>query len=340
MENVETKLGAIEIAQNITTEEIKAMFFDANALRVPPYRLMQLNSRGNRYYYIEGEDKIELMPSVTTVLSRVMPRNPILEKWRADLGWEKADAYTMERAAVGSLVHTLIQGMMITRTFNLDSVRDSLAKYVETNRLPLSFMEHEEEIKAMLISFALWMQEYDVRPLGIEVALYHPILKYAGLTDCVADMRRYPVGDKHGDERIIALCDFKTTTKEFRDEHAIQLAMYREAWNIWFPETPITEIANVAPKDWMGTARKKPSYRFEWQTENPVIAQLPHLIELYKLLDAEQKKVVRFKGTISLDKSLEDNVEVLALEDLVKLRSEAKNEPSDEDNESLFDLFD
>ena len=42
---------ATEIFPGITTEEIRAIFFDTNALREPPYRIYQLNTDSYRYYY-------------------------------------------------------------------------------------------------------------------------------------------------------------------------------------------------------------------------------------------------------------------------------------------------
>ena len=43
-------MGGYEIAQGMSVEEMKALFFDADALRDPNYRMYQLNSQGHRYY--------------------------------------------------------------------------------------------------------------------------------------------------------------------------------------------------------------------------------------------------------------------------------------------------
>ena len=50
------KMGIFELAPEITSEEMKAIFFDAKALRVPNYKLYQLNTKGQRYYYTIGND--------------------------------------------------------------------------------------------------------------------------------------------------------------------------------------------------------------------------------------------------------------------------------------------
>ena len=165
----EKKMGVYEIAQDITAEQMSAVFFDSQALREPNYRLCQLNARGQRYYYVMNEDGTELYPSVTTILKKVMPENTILTNWKLDLGREASEAYTMERARFGTFVHGLLQELMITRKFDLSSVREKLGKYIEREHLPISFMEHEEEVKYNLLSFAKWMRDYDVRPLAVEI---------------------------------------------------------------------------------------------------------------------------------------------------------------------------
>lgn len=326
-------MGVYEIAQNITAEQIQAVFFDDNALREPNYRLCQLNARGKRFYYVMNESGTELYPSVTTILKKVMPENEILTNWRLELGKEAADAYTMDRARFGSFVHGLLQELVITRRFNLEDIKDRLAKYVEREKLPMSFMEHEDEAKCAMLSFAKWLKEYDVRPLAVEIALYHPVLKYAGMLDLVCNMRKYPIGDSHGDERVNAICDFKTTTKDFRDEHAIQLGLYKQMWDMTFPDVPIDEIANVSPKAWWATARKKVSYQFDWQTDNEVLKQIPHLLELYKLLPSEERRIALCGGLIDLNEDIDSNVVVISLEELV----EKGKEKMKEDERPLFE---
>lgn len=335
--NTETKMGVYELANNVTAEQIKAVFFDQDALREPSYKLCQLNVRGQRYYYVADSEGVELYPSVTTILKKVMPENKILTDWKVALGKDAAEAYTMERARFGSFVHGQLQSLMIERRYNLDMMRETLSKYAERESLPLSFVEeHLDEAKYDMLSFAKWMREYDVRPLAVEIALYHPLLKYAGMLDCVCSMRKYPVGDKHGDERVVAIVDFKTTTKDFRDEHAIQLGLYRDMWNLSFPDVPITEIGNVSPKAWWNTARKQVSYNFEWQTDNEVLKQIPYLLELYKLLPEETRKIAVCGGMVDLSDDVDKNVAVLTMEELVKKGNEKMSEDAAVDDTPLF----
>lgn len=344
-ENYNPINGVVEIAAGTTIEEIKAAYFNENALRQPTYRLCQINARGSRYYYnINEAGKAEFYPSVTTLIRKVAPENTFLTEWKLSLGKAAADAYTQERAFYGSFIHTQLQELLVTRHYPLDEIRERLKKYAETNNLLAAFVDaHEEEAKEDILSFAKWAIDYDVKPYAIEVALYHRELKYAGLTDCVANMRKYPVGDKRGDERVDAIVDFKTTRKEFHDEHAIQLELYRLAWNLEFPDLPIDHIANVAPKAWSGTARKAVSYRFEWQTGNPVLKRIPFLIGLYQLeADEESRKIALVSGEINLDNGIDSNISVQTLEEIVANRTEKpqanENSPQEPDSD-CDDLF-
>lgn len=334
------------LALGTTTEQMKALYFASTQLHEPNYRLWQMNARGERFYYIDGDEPI-LFPSVTSILKKVMPENKFLTEWKLSLGKEESLAYSMERANYGTFVHGQLAQLMISRRYNLDGVRDELTKYVEREKLPFGFIDaHEDEARADIKAFAKWMSDYDVRPYAVEVSLYSPSMGYAGMIDLVCNMREFSKEDElkaiekcNGDEkklakvaekfssRIDAIVDFKSGKKGFWDEHKLQLALYRDMWNENFPDKIITRIFNIAPKDWTKTAKKVPSYSFEEQTEDEVLAQLPALLDLYRLMPKEEKKVVVVSGVIDLDRE-NNNVSVYSLTDLVK--SLRKEEEQDE----------
>ena len=82
---------AKEVFPGMTVEEIRAVFFNADALKEPPYRVFQLNSDGYRYYYRFNEKgEPEFYPSVTTLLKQVMPTPPAL------LDWMRSEEHTSE----------------------------------------------------------------------------------------------------------------------------------------------------------------------------------------------------------------------------------------------------
>lgn len=351
------------LAMGTTIEEMKAQYFDSQALHEPNYRLYQLNSRGKRYYYMFDENGNPIFyPSVTTILKNVMPENVQLTEWKLSLGKEQSLAYSLERASYGTFIHGQLAELMISRTYPLDEIHERLSKYAERENLPIAFVEdHEEEAKADIVAFAKWMRDYDVRPYAVEVSIYSPTLKIAGMIDLVCNMREKPISEEQkaleklqekldkaeGDEkkvkvimeaidavkgdfskRIDAIVDFKSGKKGFYDGYAIQLELYRQMWNENYLEHPIYHIFNIAPKEWTKTVKKVPSYSSEEQTENKVLLRVPYLLELYKLMDAETRNITVISGNLTLDN--EDdmaNVRIYSLEELVKTRSNSEGEP-------------
>ena len=342
-----SNLGVFNLAPDVTAEQMQAVFFDPNALRVPNFRLYQLNTRGTRYYYtLDDEGVPTFYPSVTTILHEVSPRNPFLEKWRAEMGLEKAEAYTQERANYGTFMHGQIEKLLVARSYDLDNLKAELAKYVEREQLPLSFVNYAEDLKKDILAFAQFVIDYDILPLCIEQSLYSK-KGYAGMIDLVCNMRVYTKdeeakarekkGDKWTDKdeekytkRIIAMVDFKSGRKGFYESHVFQLYMYKDMWEEHYPDIPIEGVFNWSPKDW----RKSPSYNFECQTDaqNPEIAKL--LLEQYKLRKTETKSFTLVSGIINLSDGVSNNYETLTLEELVKERTTDKVE---QDETPLFE---
>ena len=342
-----SNLGVFNLAPDVTAEQMQAVFFDPNALRVPNFRLYQLNTRGTRYYYtLDDEGVPTFYPSVTTILHEVSPRNPFLEKWRAEMGLEKAEAYTQERANYGTFMHGQIEKLLVARSYDLDNLKAELAKYVEREQLPLSFVNYAEDLKKDILAFAQFVIDYDILPLCIEQSLYSK-KGYAGMIDLVCNMRVYTKdeeakarekkGEKWTDKdeekytkRIIAMVDFKSGRKGFYESHVFQLYMYKDMWEEHYPDIPIEGVFNWSPKDW----RKSPSYNFECQTDaqNPEIAKL--LLEQYKLRKTETKSFTLVSGVINLSDGVSNNYETLTLEELVKERTTDKVE---QDETPLFE---
>ena len=341
-----SKLGVYNLAPEVTAEEMQAVFFNENALRVPNFRLYQLNTKGTRYYYIlDDMGNPTFFPSVTTILHEVSPRNPFLEKWRAEMGLKEAEAYTQERANYGTFLHGQIEKLLVARSYDLDNLKAELAKYVEREQLPLSFVNYAEDLKRDMLAFAQFAIDYDIQPLCIEQSLYSS-KGYAGMIDLVANMRVYTTAEeakareKKGEkwtekdeekysERIIAMVDFKSGRKGFYESHIHQLYLYRDMWAEHYPDLPIQSVFNWSPKDW----RKTPSYNFECQDDaiDPRITAC--LLEQYQLRKTETKSVTLVDGLISLSDGLSANYRTLSLDELVKARNTEKEE---QDETPLF----
>lgn len=361
----ERKLGAFEIAEGMSAEQMRPVFFNAVALREPSVRLYQLNTKGVRYYYYFDENGVpQFMPSVTTVLRNTMPENVFLTDWKISLGKDKAQAYTAERANYGTFMHGELEHLIINNSYNLDLLKERLAKYIEREQLPSSFIDYAESLKKDMLSFAQFMWDYDIKPFAVEIALYSKQFGYAGMIDLVASIRKYTRTDEKkareklaeetakaaGDEKKLAkvkekaeeidrkcaerenaIIDFKSGRKGFYEEHEIQLGMYRDMWNEWFSDVQIESLYNWSPKDW----RKAPTYNFKEQTDSPSLAKIPALLELFRLGGDEEKEVTIVGGTIDInaDSPLDGCVNVVPLSELVKMK-ETDQEP--EDDKPLF----
>lgn len=315
------ELGAIELMQGVTVEEMKSVFFDADALIEPPYKIFQLNSKGHRYYYrFDDNNNPEFFPSVTTILSQTMPNNPFLTKWVASMGYDEAERYKLERASYGTFMHSQFERLLIEKTYDLDSLNLELKKYIEANRLPIDFINYADELKKDMLAFARFVLDYDVKPLAVEIALVHPTYKYAGMLDLPCTMLERAGSDK----RITAIVDFKSGRKGFYPDHEVQLHLYKMMWEANFENHPIDKVFNFAPKDW----RKYPTYHLKDQTDSIEAKKIPYLLELAAIEDSKRDNTfTACNGFISLEsKDLTPNVTNLTLAELVKTKTKKEEE--------------
>lgn len=324
--NTTEQVGAFEIVPGMTVEEMKAMFFNSDALIEPPYKIWQLNSKGHRYYYRYDEHgNPEFYPSVTTILSQTMPKSPFLINWIADKGIEESERYKAERAAYGTFMHAAFEELLINRSYDLDELKSKLKNYIEINRLPDDFIYYADDLKKDVLAFAQFVLDYDVKPLAVEISLVHPHYKYAGMIDCPCTMLAKPGSD----ERINAIIDFKSGRKGFYEDMEIQLHLYMMMWNVNFPDTTIDRVFNFSPKDW----RKKPTYNLKDQTDSKNAKKIPYLLELAAIEDENRDNTfTSVSGRINLNDNpdLMDNVISLTLSELVKTKSKKKDNPGKE----------
>jgi hypothetical protein len=319
-------MGVFELAPDVTREEMQAVFFDTNALRVPSYRLYQLNAKGERFYYYIGDDGEPVFhPSVTTILGKVMPANPFLEKWKADLGWEQANAYTLERANYGTFLHKTIEEILISGVCDLSTIKGELAKYIEREQLPSTFINYIEDIKKDVLAFAQFVIDYDVKPLCIEESLYSS-RGYAGCIDMVCTMKPTPKSK----ESIVAMVDFKSGRKGFYESHVHQLYLYKDMWLENFPDLPIQSVFNWSPKDW----RKSPSYNIKCQDDAIDPRITANLLDQYTLRKKNNFELTIVSGVIDLKSGdISNNYRTISLAELVK---EHNTEEEPEDDSPLF----
>lgn len=313
---------AKEIAPGMTVEEIRAVYFNADALKEPAYRVFQLNSDGYRYYYRFNPDGTpEFYPSVTTLLKQVMPTPAALLDWMVANGKEGSTEKRDIAAAYGTFMHGEFEKLIINRRYDFDNVPATLLAYMEREHVPESlFSQWLVKVRKDVLAFAQFVKDYNVKPLAVEIGLVHPKFRYAGCLDlpCVMTVSKMA-------ETFTALVDFKSGRKGFYEEHELQLHLYREMWNVNYPEMPVARVFNFSPKDW----RTKPTYNLKDQTDSVNARKLPYLLALASIEDEKRDNALTIvRGVLDLDNGkIADNILTLSLADLIKTKAAEKDAP-------------
>ena len=316
------KEQAMEIAPGMTVEEIRAVYFNADALKEPAYRLFQLNSNGYRYYYrFNDAGEPEFYPSVTTLLKQVMPTPPALLDWMIANGKDGSTEKRDLAAAYGTFMHGQFETLIINRRYDFDSVPAALLAYMERENLPEKvFAEWLPKVRKDVLAFAQFIKDWNVKPLAVEIGLYHPKFHYAGCLDLPCVMTDPKTG-----KSFVAIVDFKSGRKGFYEEHELQLHLYREMWNVHYPEMPVARVFNFSPKDW----RKAPTYNLKDQTDSENAKKLPYLLALATIEDEKRDNTLTIvRGILDLDKGkISDNILNLSLAELIKTKAAEKDAP-------------
>lgn len=176
-----------------------------------PFRLPRLktrNFRGHRYYQTPDG---KLYPSVTTVLSIIDKEG--LDKWKKQVGEGYAEAVSFRATSIGSELHKIIEEYL-----------NNEDPYEEHKKLlPRA---HFENIK-----------EYVDRIDNIrcqEASLFSHDLQLAGRVDCVADF-----------DNKISVIDFKTSTKQKKEEWIERYFLQETAYSIMWEEMTGKQINQI-----------------------------------------------------------------------------------------------
>lgn len=307
-----------EIAPGLTVEQMTALFFNAQALREPAYRLYRLDGAGLRYYYRWEGDQPVFYPSITSLLKMTMPTSPFLIDWMLENGKEGAAEKRDLAAAYGTLMHWQFEQLLITRRFDFDAVPEIVQEYMRRENLPDKvFTSWCKELRKDILAFVQFVRDWNVRPLAIEISLVSPTYHFAGTLDLPCIMT-----DKKTGEEFTAIVDFKSGRKGFWEEHELQLHLCRMAWDENYPDLPIQRLYNFSPKDW----RTAPSYNLKDQTGSKNAAKLPHLLALAAIEDETRSNTVTvIRGKFDLDGGdYADNLTILSLSELIQVKEKER----------------
>lgn len=208
----------------MTIAEIKAMYFDDEALMLSPFPLYRYHYKGDRFYYytdpinepldeisdcccahlkngdicsacgehtsvLKGEPQpVHFAVGVTTLTRKTIPQDEFLTKWIADKGWDDAIAFRDLRAFYGSLLHTILATLLIKRVCNLDLFDEVVRNYCKANGVVTNQSVWVDDLKQDTLAFAEWMKTYNVKPFAIELSLVSPRLGVAGTLDLFCEM--------------------------------------------------------------------------------------------------------------------------------------------------------
>ena len=238
----------------LTVGEVRAMYFDETALRLPPVSLYRMNVKGDRHYFSVNDDgNPEFYSGVTTVTSRMIPKDEYLVKWIAEKGYDDAIAYRDERAHYGTLMHTLFAELLITRKISLDLVDSYVEAYAIRENLSVDQSAWAEDLRQDLVGLATFIKDYNVRPLAIELSLCSPEDGIAGTVDlpCLMDIptegdwgEKYASGPRKGEVKLTkepvtfaCIVDFKSGRNNQGGEYnAAQLRCYEILLSYNFPD--------------------------------------------------------------------------------------------------------
>lgn len=351
----ETKqLKKMTFGEDITTEQVKAFFFDEDALVIQPRPVYRMDNAGKRYYFTQDkEGNNTFYISVTTFINFSLPTSPQLIEWKAQHGIAQAKIMTAEAADYGTLMHIEIASLLINKTYDLDSLNNRVAAYVRGTGHPERLINPwTSKMKMDILAFAQFAIDVNMQVEAIECILADEDMGLAGAIDIVAIIdcsekgffgEVLKSGKNAGKQkettqvhRRRVMIDIKSGRKGFWESHEIQLNAYRKIWNKAFPDKPVEKVFNWAPKEWKGDT---PTYKLKDQTEAKSGRKFEHMLNIAKVEAEGREKVATVpRGIIDLEsKNLLPNIRVMTMDEIVKESIEKVEAPEKEIRPADFD---
>ena len=170
-----------------------------------------INKDGVRYYPIPGADKY--YPSVTSITS--FQNAKFFQDWRTKVGEDEANRITARATQRGTTFHSIAEDY-IKGDLKLD-------KYMENNPLPVRMFQTAKSTLNRINNIHC-----------LETFLYSHYLGLAGRVDCIAEF-----------DGELAVIDFKTSTKEKKEEHIENYFVQETAYAAMFLERTGIEVKKI-----------------------------------------------------------------------------------------------
>ncbi len=309
----------------ITIETINTDWFNADALRLPSYKVGRVNFGAGRAYIRLNQDgapcenPLRLYTSLTTAINSCAPMEQPLLEWYCKHGIEEAGRKLEIAQHYGTLMHTEIGRWLMDGQY--DFSEGAVEAVVEDYLSQHSFYQPEcsqwsYNLRKDVAAFCQFFFEYEVKPLGIEYVLLSEkgfgtlidlVCEMTIQVDGYSDTEVYKSGPRKGqpkeckvDKRIRAIINFKSGRHGFYRTNGIQLEAERQLWEENFPDLLLDAAYNWSPKDWTGAT---PTYNLKDWTGDISSEEVDAILTLANIRyasKAERKQYTSISGVLSI----------------------------------------
>ena len=176
-----------------------------------PLEVEPVNKDGVRFYKLPKTDKY--YPSVTSITS--FKNAAFFKDWRKKIGEDEANRITARATQRGTAFHSIAEDYINGK---LD-----LEKYLENNPLSVRMFQSAKDTLNRIDNIHC-----------LESFLYSHYLGLAGRVDCIAEF-----------DGELAVIDFKTSTKEKKEEHIENYFVQETAYAAMFLERTGIEVKKI-----------------------------------------------------------------------------------------------
>lgn len=326
----------------LSLEEVKTIYFNEEAMRLPDYRLgrIAMGTDGRLYYRFgyTGADSVELFNSLTTVIYQCTPMPYTLLEWYVRNGMLESKRLLKVAQLYGTLMHIEIGKFSINQEYDFDKIDQVIEDYLAQN----SFWDKDCEqwnwrLRQDMIAWAEFVHEYKIQCLAVEMVLCSN-KGFATAIDVVAKMDMpvkgfwgevYKNGGKNNakgspketEKRIrkTVLINMKSGRHGFYPNNGLQVEAERVVFEENFPDIKIDCILNWAPTDWESIDGDKFKMK-DWTglVDKREIECMFQLAEVKFRDKMQEKERVNIWGQVLYGNKPTGNISIDLLADIIK----------------------